>query len=486
MFFGGRRSGTQILVMWSITIWLGHSGHRAQRKSRHLQPVEHYASRLPEGERGGRGGLPARGTTGGRAAADVPTLSGAGTPPAQVRRPTLSGAAGMRPEVTTTEGYDPTDAATMRDPYPFYRRFRADEPVARAAAWGGFWLISRYSDVRAAALDTDTYRSREGVTLPPFGNPMPFIPIEIDPPRHTLYRKPLQRWFSKGKMAELERDIRQIVSDRIDGFVGTGRADLATELAEPVPAITLARILGLPDSDWSMFQQLGQTICKAGEEEDLETTLTSVMQLMGYLTEQINDRRKNPTDDIITQIIDMRLDDEPMSDEDVLMTTFFLVEAGHETTVGGLGTMLLNYGRRPDLRRRMVEDPSLVAGAVEEALRFDPPIQTIGRTVAADVHLHDTTMRKGDKVVLCWGSANRDEQIFDNPDDMVIDRPRNNHLAFGNGIHKCLGAPLARMEMKVVLEEVLRRIPDYRIENEDDVEVGGFLARGVKRLPVVW
>jgi cytochrome P450 len=235
-----------------------------------------------------------------------------------------------------------------------------------------------------------------------------------------------------------------------------------------------------------MFQQLGQTICRAGEEEDIETTLTTVMQLMGYLTDQINHRRKNPTEDIITQIIGMDLDGEPMSDEDVLMTTFFLVEAGHETTVGGLGTMLLNYGRRPDLRRRLVEDPSLVPAAVEEALRFDPPIQTIGRTVTEDTRLHGVTMRTGDKVVLCWGSANRDEEIFDRPDEMIIDRPRNNHMAFGNGIHKCLGAPLARMEMRVVLEEVLRRIPDYRIEDEGAVEVGGFLARGVKRLPVVW
>ena len=385
-----------------------------------------------------------------------------------------------------TEGYDPTDPATMRDPYPFYQRFRAGEPVARAGAWGGFWLMSKYADVRAASLDTSTYRSADGVTLPPFGNPMPFIPIEIDPPRHALFRKPLQRWFSKGKMAELEQDIRRIVSDRIDGFHGAGRADLAVELAEPVPAITLARILGLPDSDWSMFQQLGQTICKAGEEEDMETTLTTVMQLMGYLTEQINDRKLNPTDDIITQIIGMDLDGEPMSDEDILMTTFFLVEAGHETTVGGLGTMLLNYGRRPDLRARLVADPSLVPAAVEEALRFDPPIQTIGRTLTEDARLHDVTMRKGDKVVLCWGSANRDEEIFERPDEMIIDRPRNNHMAFGNGIHKCLGAPLARMEMKVVLEEVLRRIPEYRIEDEDAVEVGGFLARGVKRLPVTW
>jgi cytochrome P450 len=389
-------------------------------------------------------------------------------------------------DVNAADIYNPMDPATTRDPYPYYKRFRASEPVTRADAWGGFWLISKFADVRAASLDTETYRSADGVTLPPFGNPMPFIPIEIDPPRHTLYRKPLQRWFSKGKMAELERDIRQIVSDRIDGFAGAGRADLAKELAEPVPAITLARILGLPESDWFRFQSLGQTICKAGEEEDMDTTLAAVGELMGYLTEQIEDRKKNPTDDIITQITQMELEGQPMSDQDVLSTTFFLVEAGHETTVGGLGTMLLNFGRRPELRKQLAADPSLVPAAVEESLRFDPPIQTIGRTVTADTCLRDVTMREGDKVVLCWGSANRDEEVFEAPDEMRLDRARNNHVAFGNGIHKCLGAPLARMEMKVVLEEVLRRIPDYRIEDENEVEVGGFLARGVKRLPVVW
>jgi hypothetical protein len=175
-----------------------------------------------------------------------------------------------------------------------------------------------------------------------------------------------------------------------------------------------------------------------------------------------------------------------MSDQDVLGAAFFLVEAGHETTVGGIGTMLLNLARHPEIKDQLIADPTLIPAAVEEALRYDPPIQTIARTVAAETTLHDVTLHKGDRVVLCWGSANRDETVFEDADQLRITRERNNHLAFGSGVHHCLGAPLARMEMRVVLEEVLRRIPDYRIENEDDVVVGGFLARAVKRLPVVF
>ncbi|HEY1971746.1 MAG TPA: cytochrome P450 [Pseudonocardia sp.] len=382
--------------------------------------------------------------------------------------------------------YDPMDPAALRDPYPNYARFRRSAPVAHTDRFGGFWVISRYADVRAAAADTETYRSADGVTLPPFGNPIPFVPIEIDPPRHVLYRRPLQRWFSKGKMIELEHDVRRIVTARIDGFIDAGRADLAAELAEPVPPITLARVLGLPESDWSHFMQLGQTICAAGEREDLATAGAAVAELMGYLQGQIDQRRAHGGDDMLTRIARMEVGGAPMSDQDVLGAAFFLVEAGHETTVGGIGTMLLNLARHPEIKDQLIADPTLIPAAVEEALRYDPPIQTIARTVAAETTLHDVTLHKGDRVVLCWGSANRDETVFEDADQLRITRERNNHLAFGSGVHHCLGAPLARMEMRVVLEEVLRRIPDYRIENEDDVVVGGFLARAVKRLPVAF
>jgi len=160
--------------------------------------------------------------------------------------------------------------------------------------------------------------------------------------------------------------------------------------------------------------------------------------------------------------------------------------AGHETSVGGLSMMLMHVAKNPEVKQRLIDEPELVEKAVEEALRLEPPIQTIARTVGRDVCLHGVDLAKGDRLVLAWGSANRDSSVFQDPDEFVVDRARNPHVAFGDGIHRCLGASLARLEMRVVLEEVLRRIPDYKIEDDAKIEVGGFLARHVKRLPVDW
>ena len=391
------------------------------------------------------------------------------------------------PEQVTVADYDPLDAEVLRDPYPLYSEFRSAKPIARSDAFGGFWVITRYVDVKAAAADTVTYSSASGgITIPPFGNPVPFIPIEVDPPRHAGFRKPLQGWLSKGRMVALERDLRRIVDDVVAGFIHRGKADFATELAEPVPSMILARVLGLPESDWSRFMHLGHTIVDAGERADLETAGAALQELMGYLQSQIEQRRTNPSDDMLSQIVHMQVGGTAMSDDEVLGAAFFLVEAGHETTVGAISTMLMHLARRPDQRQRLIEDRSLVGAAVEEALRFDPPVQNLARTLTRDVQLHGVPMKKGDRVLLCWGSANRDTDVFTDADQLIIDRHRNHHVTFGSGVHHCLGAPLARLEMRVVLETVLDRMPMYRVENDEDVVVGGLIARRVKSMPVVW
>lgn len=392
----------------------------------------------------------------------------------------------MTTEDTIAADYDPIDEDILRDPYRTYARFRREKPIARADAFGGFWVITRFADVRAAAADTETYSSAGGVTIPPFGNPVPFIPIEVDPPGHADYRKPLQGWMSKGRMDALREELGRIVEDVMAPMLRRGRADLATELAEPVPAIALARVLGLPQADWPRFMRLGHTIVDAGERSDLETAGTAVGEMIAYLGDQIAERRARPSHDLLSQIVHMTIGGRPLSAEEVLGAAFFLVEAGHETTVGAISTMLLHLARRPEQRRRLIEQPELVGAAIEEALRFDPPVQNLARTLTRDVTLHGVQMKAGDRVLLCWGSANRDEDRFTDADEFVMDRERNSHVAFGSGVHRCLGAPLARLEMRVVLEKVLEHIPDYRIENEELVEVGGLLSRRVKTMPVVW
>ena len=384
------------------------------------------------------------------------------------------------------EDFDPNDSHYLRDPYPTYERLRAQCPVSRSDGFGGFWMLSRYDDVRGAARNPEGFISSRGVTMPPAGNPMPFLPIELDPPEHQKYRRALQSWFSVREMEKLEPSIRQLVTELLDEIEPAGSADFAEVLANPLPPTVIALLLGLPRSDWSYFRGLGETMITAAEEEDVEAGGISAMQLLTYLNTQIDSRRKTPTDDMLTRMLGIEIDGEPIPSESVLALAFFLLMAGHETTMGGISLMLLHVASQPGVKQRLLDDPSLIPNAVEETLRYEPPIQSLARTVNEDVCLHGVDLVKGDRLVLSWGSANRDASKFDAPDTFKVDRDRNPHIGFGDGIHRCLGASLARLEMRVVLEEVLKRLPGYSITDESEVRIGGYLARHVTRLPVEW
>jgi cytochrome P450 len=340
--------------------------------------------------------------------------------------------------------------------------------------------------VHEAAGHPELFSSAGGVNIPSPGNPFPFLPIEVDPPAHTRYRQFLQPWFSPGSVARLEDDIRTIVTELIDGFEAKGRADLARELAEPIPPMAIALFLGLPRQDWHAFRGMAEAMMTAAIAENHEQAAQSAMELIGYLGQQLEARRQQPRQDLLTAIVQFLLDGQPLNDEQLLGTTLFVLMAGYETTVGGIGSMLLHLARNPAAKQRLVTDRSLINSALEETLRIESPIPALSRTVTRDVCVHGVNMQKGDRVMLLFASANRDDAAFDHPERLIIDRPNNRHLAFGTGIHRCLGAHLARLEMRVVLEEVLDRIPGYRIEDEDAVEVSGVLARHAQSLPVVW
>ena len=389
-------------------------------------------------------------------------------------------------DTATDVKLEPSSPEYARDPYPTYRDLREKCPVAHSDEFGGFWMLSRYHDIRKAARDPQLFTSSQGVTLPPVGNPMPFLPIELDPPKHPKYRKTMQTWFSVRAIEKLEPTVREVVNNLIDQIEPHGHADLTQALAGPLPPIVIALLLGLPQEDWPRFRELAETMVNSAEEQDEERNAVSAMELMGYLYNQIEARREAPADDMLTRMIGIEIDGEPIAPDAVLGLAFFLLMAGHETSVGGISMMLMHIAKNPDVQQRLIEDRSLIPKAVEEALRLEPPIQTIARTVAKDICLRGVDLAEGEKVVLAWGSANRDTAIFDRPDEFVVDRARNPHIAFGDGIHRCLGAALARLEMRIVLEEVLRRIPGYRIADESQIEVGGFLARHVRRLPVEW
>ena len=385
-----------------------------------------------------------------------------------------------------TSDFDVLDDEFVADPHAVYARLRAKHPVAHTDRYGGYWLITRYDDVREAARNTDAFSSRGGIVIPDVGNPLPFLPIELDPPEHSQYRKPLQAWFSVSRLMALQDDIREMARERLEPIVDRGHADLCAELAGPIPPMVIARLLGLDKSDWPMFRGMAAQMVTAAESGDAEANTEAMSWLFGFMTQQIVLRQNEPRDDLLTFMTQLKIDGAPISDQDVIGLALFTLIAGHETTTGAIGSMLMHLARDPAAQQRLRDEPAIIAKAVEEVLRIDPPVPNLARTVTQQVTVSGVRLGPGDRVLLSWASANRDAAAFTDPDTMIVDRPNNNHLAFGSGIHRCLGANLARLEMRIVVEELLARIPTFGIADGAEVVVGGVLARGPRVLPISW
>jgi cytochrome P450 len=378
-----------------------------------------------------------------------------------------------------------TDPVVAKDPGAFFADLRQTCPIVHTDAHGGFWMVSRYDDVYAAALDAEALSSARGVTIPPA--PFPPVPcLEQDEPGHRLFRRPLQSWFSAGRTAKLEDSIRAIVIDLIDQIIDDGHGDIAAAVAEPVPPIVIAMTLGLPREDWPWFRERTNKLLELSSAGDLEGSGTAVSELFVYLAEKLAERRAHPTDDLMSGIVDITVDGVPISAPEAVSLTFLILAAGHETTVGAIGGMLRQIAGDTSIRDELRDDPTLIPAAVEEALRLEPPLMGLGRTSSKNVTLGGVTVPEAERVMLLFGAANRDESVFVDAEQFRLDRDHNRHLSFGVGIHRCLGAPLARLEMRVILEEVLRRMPDIHIEDVDAVQVDYHFARVYTQLPVSW
>jgi cytochrome P450 len=378
-----------------------------------------------------------------------------------------------------------TDPVVAKDPGAFFADLRQTCPIVHTDAHGGFWMVSRYDDVYAAALDAEALSSARGVTIPPA--PFPPVPcLEQDEPGHRLFRRPLQSWFSAGRTAKLEDSIRSIVIDLIDQIIDDGHGDIAAAVAEPVPPIVIAMTLGLPREDWPWFRERTNKLLELSSAGDLEGSGTAVSELFVYLAEKLAERRAHPTDDLMSGIVDITVDGVPISAPEAVSLTFLILAAGHETTVGAIGGMLRQIAGDTSIRDELRDDPTLIPAAVEEALRLEPPLMGLGRTSSKNVTLGGVTVPEAERVMLLFGAANRDESVFVDAEQFRLDRDHNRHLSFGVGIHRCLGAPLARLEMRVILEEVLRRMPDIHIEDVDAVQVDYHFARVYTQLPVSW
>lgn len=388
---------------------------------------------------------------------------------------------------TTTFKFDPYAPETIEDPFPAYRVLRDEFPLYRNDE-RDFWAVSRAEDVYNVQRDWETFSSTKGMDLDATGTIFgPGNFLNLDPPAHDSMRKLVRGDFSARRIASLEPEVRDKTTELLDSFRERGSADLVSELAAPLPLWMVSHILGIPRGDRPHVGDLIHTVLhrEAGVSEIPEAAHAAHSDLRHYFAQLVEERRAAPKDDALSSIAHAELDDEPLSDEMVLGLCLLLFAAGSETVSNFISNALVVLDRHPTARAEMFASPEDLPVAVEELLRFESPVQNLVRHTTRPVELHGAEVPADARILLLTGSANRDERKFGDPDRLDLKRPPKRHLAFGEGVHFCLGAPLARLQGRVVFEELGARLPVYEISGPVK-RVGKVNSRGVESLPVVF
>jgi cytochrome P450 len=392
----------------------------------------------------------------------------------------------MRDAVTDwASDYDIFDPGYVADPFPIWDELRARCPIAHTDRLGGSWLPTRYEDVTAIARDVEHFSSREIGVVPASGDddllPAGLPPIQSDPPVHTWTRRLLLPWFSPGRVAAYEPFTRELCRRLLDGFAD-GRADAAEGYAQQIPVRVIGIVLGVPEELSDTFTGWVRSVLEFAY--DTERRNRARDEILAYFLAEMETRREQPGDDLISALLHTEVEGEPVPDGHILGTVALTLIAGVDTTWSAIGSALWHLATHDDDRKRLVAEPELLSTAVEELLRVYSPV-TMARIVASDTVAGGCPMREGDRVLLNFPAANRDPEAFPDADRVVIDREVNRHVAFGAGIHRCAGSNLARMELRVAIEEWLARFPDFHLDPDAEVTWAGGQVRGPRHVPVV-
>ena len=383
--------------------------------------------------------------------------------------------------------YDVYDPDYVRDPFPIWDDLRQRCPVAHTERWGGSWLPTRYDDVVAIAHDVERFSSSEILVAPPVEDgPEDGIkapPITSDPPEHHWARRLILPAFSPRTVARYEVYSRDLCRRLAGGIAEAGRGDAAEGYAQQIPVRVIARMLGVDESRADEFTGWVRGVLEFGAT-DPERRKTAREAIIGFFVEQVEDRKQSPKDDLLTELLAAEVDGKPVPEHHVLGTCQLILIAGIDTTWSAIGSALWHLATHPEDRARLVAEPELMATAVEELLRAYAPV-TMARLVTGDVEVGGACIHAGDKVLMAFPAANRDPAVFPRADEVVLDRAENRHVAFGVGIHRCAGSNLARMELRVALEEWLATIPEFRLADDDEVTWAGGQVRGPRHLPVL-
>jgi cytochrome P450 len=394
--------------------------------------------------------------------------------------------------MAVAQSLDLLDPAFITDPYPALARLREESPVVWHEA-SGLWLVSSHEHVSVALRDRRF--GRLWTDRAPFETFEPFNVLhrnqmmENEPPKHTTLRRLVSKAFARGHVERLRPRIAELAGALLDQVAADGAMDLIADYAEPLPVAVIAELLGVPESDRDLLRPWSQSIVRMYEygrtpEVEAEAVQASV-EFAAYMRELAAVRKADPKDDLVSHLASMEDGGDRLSEDEVVASAILLLNAGHEATVNGFGNGLVALFRNPDQLERLRKDPSLLELGIEEMFRYDTPSQLFERTAIEDVELGGQTIRAGEKVAVLLGAANRDPAVFDAPDTFDVGRTNNPHVTFGAGIHFCLGAPLARLEIQTSLPLLLERMP--RLELADSPELRPtFVLRGYSRIPVTF
>ena len=386
------------------------------------------------------------------------------------------------------ELFNPYEYAFHEDPYPTYARLRAEAPVYRNEQFD-FWALSRHADVLQAFRDVGSYSNAYGVSLDPaaFGpdahKTMSFL--ALDPPDHTRMRTLVNKAFSPRTVARLEERIRQITVEHLDPAIEQGTFDFIADFAGKVPMDVISELIGVPRSDRAELRRLADLVVHR-EDGQFDVPLDgqqAALEMVVYFADMVERRRAAPQEDLTSELLAAQIDGVGLTDDEMIGFLFLMVVAGNETTTKLLGNAWWWAWQNPDQLAKPMADPARIPAWVEETLRFDGSSQMVLRVARTDLVFDVATIPEGERVLLLIGSANRDETVFEDPDRFDLDRDTSKLMSFGNGRHFCMGAPLARLEGRVALEELVARVASYDIDADAARWVHSINVRGFATLP---
>jgi cytochrome P450 len=383
------------------------------------------------------------------------------------------------------EHFNHTSPHLEHDLHETLSYMREHHPVAYSDEHGGFWTVSSYEEVLRVAQDWQSFSSEHGITVPSHPTKMPAIPEMVDPPLHREYKRLINAWFTPAAVSRQEQATRDLVTRLIDGFIDKGECDFMEAFAAPLPGrVFFEMFLHAPATELDEINRLSSLASVPSNPDAIDARI----KMLGWINDFVEHRRTEPVqDDVVNAVMNAEIEGRPITQMEILGILQLLLFGGLDTTAGALGMMMIRFCHEPEIPALLRARPELIVPAVEELLRLDGPFIFIARTAMRDAEVGGRSIKEGDRVLISWAGANRDEKEFACPHAFDLERQSNRHVAFGAGPHRCAGSNLARMNMRIAVGELVRRLDDIQLADDaEPIRFNSAYSRSPKAVPITF